>query len=238
MAKKESTMRQHVRTSLVARIIYRIICIALLAIGVVGMIFTFSTGDKYHAYTKRSDKATAIVTKITRDVDSEYEYSTCAIEYEFEINGKKYTSQTSWESLPTNQKCNLHVGDTIKIRYQEAQPENNAYGDNRLSKDLNLTATIIIAIGSILPLGFGFIGLLAIHKAMQQEDNIEDGTLPATDEQMRLIRKGYKELGQYWSPTRNHITRNAANEILRDLEVQMNQREESKADGKKEDKDS
>lgn len=230
-------MRQHVRTSLVARIIYRIICIALLLAGVIGMIFTFSAGDKYHAYTKRSSTTIATITKITRDVDSEYEYSTCAIEYEFTLGGKKYTSKTSWETLPTNSNCQLHVGDRVKVRYENNEPANNAYGDNRLSKELNLIATVVIAIGSILPLGFGFIGLVAIHKAMKQEDSVEDGTQPATDEQMRLIRKGYKELGQYWSPSRNHITRNAANEILRDLEIQMNQREEVKADGKKESKD-
>lgn len=225
-------MKQHVRTSLVARIIYRIFCIALLCAGLVGMVFTFNAGDKYHAYTRRINTTTAIITKWTRDIDSEYDYSTCAIEYEFKLNGKKYTSKTSWETLPTNSKCQLHVGDRIKIRYEEANPANNAYGDNRLSKDLNLAATVIIAVGSILPLGVGFIGLLAIHKAMKQEDDVEDGTLPATDEQMRLIRKGYRELGQYWSPSRNHITRNAANEILRDLEIQMDKRNEQRQNDK------
>ena len=48
------------------------------------------------------------------------------------------------------------------------------YTDNEQDKDLWFIGASVVTFISILPLGFGFIGLLAIHKAIKAEDEVEE----------------------------------------------------------------
>lgn len=170
---KKSTIRRHVQTSVVARIIYRLICLALIVAGAFGLFMAFSAGDVYTAYTHRDSTATATVTKQTKSTDK-YGYDDCTIEYKFAIDDKEYSSQTSWNILPNNYSCETKVDDQISIRYEAAHPTNNSYGDNEKTEALWLTSTIVMVILSVIPLGVGFVGLVAIHKALRAEDALEE----------------------------------------------------------------
>lgn len=174
---KKSTIKQHVQTSIVARIIYRIICIALICIGLIGLFFTYSTFDKYTAYTKRTQTTTATVTNVSRQTDQDYDYQMCGVSYKFKINDHEYTSDSSWETLPLGRNCQLSNNDKITVRYESTRPQNNAYGDNSLAREVNLYASIALVILSVAPLGVGFVGLVAIHKALKAENELETATV-------------------------------------------------------------
>lgn len=175
MSKRESSMRRHVRTNVVARIIYRIVCLALIIGGIGGLFMTTSAADYYHYYGKRTEKAVAEVTDIHNHNDPEYDdVQYCDIDYKFKVNNKEYTSKTSWELLPTQANCTLSKDSQITIRYQKGNPTNNAYGDNSQDKTLALMMVIALAIVGIVPLGIGFVGLIAIHKALKEEDDEAD----------------------------------------------------------------
>lgn len=183
---KNSTIRRHVKTSIVARTIYRLVCFTLMVAGILGIYFTYTVIDRYFAYTVRNETTTATVTSIAEQMDEAYNYNTCKIEYYFDVDDKEYTSSTSPEQLPTAVNCYLGEGEVINIRYETNNPANNAFGDNTFSKELILAASIALAILSILALGCGYIGLIAIHKAMKAEDDLEE------EEAKRIYRRQTK----------------------------------------------
>ena len=70
---KKSAIRRHVQTNIVARIIYRLICIALIVAGIFGLFMSFSASEQSYRYTLRDETTTATVTKKTKETD-EYGY--------------------------------------------------------------------------------------------------------------------------------------------------------------------
>lgn len=172
---KKSTIKQHVQTSVAARVVYRIICSILMVAGLTGLVITYILGgDRYTAYTKRDQTAEAVVTKVNRTNDDDYDgYIACDLEYEFVINGHRYTNVHGWERTPLRANCPIGAGETITIRYQKNYPDNNSYGDNSLARSILLGYTIGMGLLSIIPLGVGFVGLVAIHKAMHPVDDSE-----------------------------------------------------------------
>lgn len=167
---KKSAIRRHVQTNIVARIIYRLICIVLIAAGIFGLFMSFGASEQSYRYTLRDTTAEATVTKKTKETD-EYGYDTCLVTYSFEVDGTKYSSEGV---LPNNYSCSVSEGKPITIRYQASQPLNNSFGDNKQAESIWTILAVSLAILGIIPLGVGFVGLIAIHKAMKAEDEVEE----------------------------------------------------------------
>lgn len=168
--KHHSAFHRHIRTNIVARIIYRLICLAMLAFGILGSYVAIEQLTQIGRYLSRDSVATAKV-KNTREVhDSQYsEIKLCKISYEFTIDGKRYDNKLTANQIINTGNCTLSVGDQIKIRYEKARPTNTAYGDNTLERNREVELTIASVFISALLLGIGFIGLVAIHKALRDE---------------------------------------------------------------------
>lgn len=192
---KKSAIKRHVQTSIVARVVYRIICLVLIVAGLFGLNLAYDTGSVHNAYNRRNDKATATVTKWTKETDK-YGHEDCAIEYKFKVNGEEYTSNVVTNAIPTNYNCDLHQGDEITVRYEAARPTNNSYGDSERIQSLWLTSTVVLTILSIIPLGVGFVGLVAIHKALKAEDALEEAEAAVARKRVyrRQTKKANKEL--------------------------------------------
>lgn len=179
---KKSAIRRHVQTNIVARIIYRLICVVLIIAGVFGLFMSFSASEQSYRYTLRNETATATVTKKTKETD-EYGYDTCLVTYSFTVDDAEYSSEGV---LPNNYSCKVDEGDPITIRYQSDQPLNNAYGDNKQAESVWTIIAIALVILGIIPLGVGFVGLIAIHKAMKAEDEIEEAA------EIRARKRAYR----------------------------------------------
>lgn len=167
---KKAAIKRHVQSNIVARVIYRIICVGLIGVGLFGLFIAFIASEQVYRYDRRDEEAIAKVTSQVKETD-EYGFETCRLKYKFTIDGQEYSSQGVIEN---NYNCQVAQGDEITIRYQEDSPSNNAYGDNEQDKDLWFIGASVVTFISILPLGFGFIGLLAIHKAIKAEDEVEE----------------------------------------------------------------
>ena len=229
MKNRTQRFNKYVRTNIVARLVYRFVCLALIAVGMAGVILMMSYIDRYNSYTKRTSSGNAKVVSVDRHSDSHYEYDLCNVSYEFKVGDKKYSSYRSLEKWPKHDKCYFNSGDTIRINYEKDDPANNAYGDNSLDKDIVLSLAVAFTLIGLVPLGCGFIGLVAIHKAVREESMNFDGEQPASDEQIRLIKDAYKKIGLVYPANRKRPTKESAGEILSDLEdwmVTMNKKEE------------
>lgn len=167
---KRSAIRNHVRTNLGARIVYRIICIALIALGIFGLCAAFVAGEYAIQYSLRDSETTATVTDKTSSTDK-YGYETCDIKYTFTVNDKQFTTESV---LSSNYNCQVDPDQQITIRYQANNPGNNAYGDNEDDENMRTVIATSLTLASMIPLGIGFVGLVAIHKAMQAEDEAEE----------------------------------------------------------------
>ena len=165
---KKSAIRHHVRTNPVARVFYRIICIILVIFGIFGLAVAFRASEYAIRYPLRDSEATAKVTGQTKTTDK-YNYESCLINYEFTVDSKKYSSEGV---QPNNYSCHVEPGDEITIRYQASNPSNNTYGDSEDDESLRAVVATSLTFASIIPLGIGFVGLVAIHKAMKEEGEL------------------------------------------------------------------
>lgn len=177
---ERSVIKEHVQTSLAARVVYRIICVVLIISGLFSLTIAYGLFDKYIAYTRRDRTTNGVVLSIDREEPDEYGYIYCGVIYKFKVNGHEYSSATSLERIPLGRNCDLGEGDQIVIRYEDGHPANNAYGDNTLARDINRYFTITLTLLSILPLGTGFVGLVAIHKALRTENELEKAEIAAS----------------------------------------------------------
>ncbi len=170
MNTRESRFHRHVRTSLAARIVYRVICLALIFFGVWGLFMASAASDHYRDYKGRNAKTVGEVTAITSEKDARYnDVEYCYVDYKFSVRNKEYTSKTAWRLLPTQMNCQLSKDATITIRYQKDNPANNSYNDNSQDREVAMLLAIGYALIGLVPLGIGFIGLVAIHKAVKSE---------------------------------------------------------------------
>ena len=178
---KKSAIRHHVRTNPVVRVVYRIICIILVIFGIFGLAVAFRASEYAIRYPLRDSEATAKVTGQTKTTDK-YNYESCLINYEFTVDGKKYSSEGV---QPNNYSCHVEPGDEITIRYQASNPSNNTYGDSEDDESLRAVVATSLTFASIIPLGIGFVGLIAIHKAMKEEDEVVEEEEEAAEAKAR-----------------------------------------------------
>ena len=194
---RKSAIKKHVQTSLVARIIYRAICILLIAVSIVGIYFTATISEEYGSLRRRDKTITATITNRSKTTD-QYGYDNCAIGYKFTLDGRDYASTTGFMTQRSNYNCHVSDGQKVTVRYQHGNPTNNAYGDNEQDAQILLLLAVGLAALSVIPLGIGFVGLVAIHKAMQAEDEVEEAELAVAKRRTnrRRAKKADQEEGK------------------------------------------
>lgn len=172
--KHRSALHKHIQTNIVARIIYRIVCLILLTIGVAGSYVSIEQLQFTKKYLQRNSTAVATVRTVSQTADPLYpESDICRISYIFKVDNQKYISSSTNSLVASMKNCHLRPGDEIKVRYAEDDPTNNAYGDTTLERNQSLALGILATATSAIALGIGFIGLVAIHKAMASEQSSE-----------------------------------------------------------------
>lgn len=156
-------------------IMFRPACQILILIGLATLLLSVVTIWQYQASTRRTKETNArviSVNKITGIGDDERgrNNQACQVDYRFRIKGDEYTAILGYRSEPTTDKCRLHSGQSVKIKYDPNHPANNAYlPDHQNSGKKTLRQTIFasgsIAATGIVPIIIGMVGLrIAKHR--------------------------------------------------------------------------
>ena len=156
-------------------IMFRPACQILILIGLATLLLSVVTIWQYQASTRRTKETNArviSVNKITGIGDDERgrNNQTCQVDYRFRIKGDEYTAILGYRGEPTTDKCRLHDGQSVKIKYDPNHPANNAYlPDHQNSGKKTLRQTIFasgsIAATGIVPIIIGVVGLrIAKHR--------------------------------------------------------------------------
>ena len=164
--------------------------------------------------------------------------TTCYIAYEITLDDKTYTGENISQDF-----CHLEVGDTIKIKYLEADSRKHeiaseweigqmtpAEPQEGLSGIGGWSGPGPNPIFFLIPFGAIFITVIAafifnfknIKKRLSDHDG--DGLMnddkPATAEQRKLVQEGFRKLGVYHDPKKK-MTQAQARETLREIEKQL-----------------
>lgn len=156
-------------------IMFRPACQILILIGLATLLLSVVTIWQYQASTRRTKETNArviSVNKITGIGDDERgrNNQACQVDYHFRIKGDEYTAILGYRGEPTTDKCRLHSGQSVKIKYDPNHPANNAYlPDHQNSGKKTLRQTIFasgsIAATGIVPIIIGMVGLrIAKHR--------------------------------------------------------------------------
>lgn len=156
-------------------IMFRPACQILILIGLATLLLSIVTIWQYQASTRRTKETTArviSVNKITGIGNDERgrNNQACQVDYRFRIKGDEYTAILGYRGEPTTDKCHLHNGQSVKIKYDPNHPANNAYlPDHQNSGKKTLRQTIFasgsIAATGIVPIIIGMVGLrIAKHR--------------------------------------------------------------------------
>ncbi len=156
-------------------IMFRPACQILILIGLATLLLSVVTIWQYQASTRRTKETNArviSVNKITGIGDDERgrNNQACQVDYHFRIKGDEYTAILGYRGEPTTDKCRLHSGQLVKIKYDPNHPANNAYlPDHQNSGKKTLRQTIFasgsIAATGIVPIIIGMVGLrIAKHR--------------------------------------------------------------------------
>ena len=156
-------------------IMFRPACQILILIGLATLLLSVATIWQYQASTRRTKETNArviSVNKITGIGDDERgrNNQACQVDYRFRIKGDEYTAILGYRGEPTTDKCRLHIGQSVKIKYDPNHPANNAYlPDHQNSGKKTLRQTIFasgsIAATGIVPIIIGMVGLrIAKHR--------------------------------------------------------------------------
>lgn len=156
-------------------IMFRPACQILILIGLATLLLSVVTIWQYQASTRRTKETNArviSVNKITGIGDDERgrNNQACQVDYRFRIKGDEYTAILGYRGEPTTDKCRLHSGQSVKIKYDPNHPANNAYlPDHQNSGKKTLHQTIFasgsIAATGIVPIIIGMVGLrIAKHR--------------------------------------------------------------------------
>ena len=156
-------------------IMFRPACQILILIGLATLLLSVVTIWQYQASTRRTKETNArviSVNKITGIGDDERgrNNQACQVDYRFRIKGDEYTAILGYRGEPTTDKCRLHSGQSVKIKYDPNHPANNAYlPDHQNSGKKTLRQTIFasgsIATTGIVPIIIGMVGLrIAKHR--------------------------------------------------------------------------
>lgn len=156
-------------------IMFRPACQILILIGLATLLLSVVTIWQYQASTRRTKETHArviSVNKITGIGNDERgrNNQACQVDYRFRIKGDEYTAILGYRGEPTTDKCHLHNGQSVKIKYDPNHPANNAYlPDHQNSGKKTLRQTIFasgsIAATGIVPIIIGVVGLrIAKHR--------------------------------------------------------------------------
>lgn len=156
-------------------IMFRPACQILILIGLATLLLSVVTIWQYQASTRRTKETNArviSVNKITGIGDDERgrNNQACQVDYRFRIKGDEYTAILGYRGEPTTDKCRLHNGQSVKVKYDPNHPANNAYlPDHQNSGKKTLRQTIFasgsIAATGIVPIIIGVVGLrIAKHR--------------------------------------------------------------------------
>ena len=156
-------------------IMFRPACQILILIGLATLLLSVGTIWQYQASTRRTKETNArviSVNKITGIGDDERgrNNQACQVDYRFRIKGDEYTAILGYRGEPTTDKCRLHNGQSVKVKYDPNHPANNAYlPDHQNSGKKTLRQTIFasgsIAATGIVPIIIGVVGLrIAKHR--------------------------------------------------------------------------
>ena len=85
---------------------------------------------------------------------------TCAPIAEYTVDGKKYTAKSNVYTAP----CNTHIGDAVKVKYDEKNPAN---GNVKESGGIMAVAWFFF-IGGLALLGGGIVALVKSFKVKEQ----------------------------------------------------------------------
>lgn len=156
-------------------IMFRPACQILILIGLATLLLSVVTIWQYQASTRRTKETTARVISINKitgigDDERGRNNQACQVDYRFRIKGDEYTAILGYRGEPTTDKCRLHSGQSVKIKYDPNHPANNAYlPDHQNSGKKTLRQTIFasgsIAATGIVPIIIGMVGLrIAKHR--------------------------------------------------------------------------
>ena len=156
-------------------IMFRPACQILILIGLATLLLSVVTIWQYQASTRRTKETTARVISINKitgigDDERGRNNQACQVDYRFRIKGDEYTAILGYRGEPTTDKCRLHNGQSVKIKYDPNHPANNAYlPDHQNSGKKTLRQTIFasgsIAATGIVPIIIGMVGLrIAKHR--------------------------------------------------------------------------
>lgn len=165
----------HITSRRLIGIMFRPACQILILIGLATLLLSVVTIWQYQASTRRTKETNArviSVNKITGIGDDERgrNNQACQVDYRFRIKGDEYTAILGYRGEPTTDKCRLHSGQSVKIKYDPNHPANNAYlPDHQNSGKKTLRQTIFasgsIAATGIVPIIIGMVGLrIAKHR--------------------------------------------------------------------------
>ena len=156
-------------------IMFRPACQILILIGLATLLLSVVTIWQYQASTRRTKETTARVISINKitgigDDERGRNNQACQVDYRFRIKGDEYTAILGYRGEPTTDKCRLHNGQSVKVKYDPNHPANNAYlPDHQNSGKKTLRQTIFasgsIAATGIVPIIIGMVGLrIAKHR--------------------------------------------------------------------------
>ena len=156
-------------------IMFRPACQILILIGLATLLLSVVTIWQYQASTRRTKETTARVISINKitgigNDERGRNNQACQVDYRFRIKSDEYTAILGYRGEPTTDKCRLHNGQSVKIKYDPNHPANNAYlPDHQNSGKKTLRQTIFasgsIAATGIVPIIIGVVGLrIAKHR--------------------------------------------------------------------------
>lgn len=168
-----NTIKKKLNSNLPARIIFRIVCGALIIAGLLLSYMGLRVVQRYQAYTARNSEATATIQRIEKATGN-YAHKTCKISYDFKLADRgaglqeNYSSETSPERIATGASCYLYNGQRITISYDKNNPENNAFNDNAFSQTAILAVATSLLGNGMLALGMGWVGLKALKRSLRE----------------------------------------------------------------------
>jgi hypothetical protein len=205
------------------------ILLTTILLGVTLIISSQATASRlYEGYAL----ADGIVTEMERsEMPSSSNF--CYISYDVVLNSQEFSGRNNGIS----DFCHLEVGDIIKIMYLISDPRKheiasefalNVMQDQRESRDNSLGSDSSFRWFMLVPIGIFLIfatGIIVVtirqRKRMDVDgDGLSNDGAPATAEQKKLIKEGFRRLGIHHDVKRG-LTQAQARETLREIERKL-----------------
>jgi len=181
-----------------------IVSLPIIAFGIFGFIYSGFT-DGY------DERAIGEVTRIYPIDDNNY----CAFSYTFKVGSEIY----SGNGAEYGSNCSiLKVGTKITVAYNSDDPQFNS---SKYDKGADLGMVFFFEI-----LGFGILTaciarLYYIHRNLDTTGDGIGDNMPATDEQMKTIENGMRELGQFYAIPKKRLSHEQAKQAIDNINKQI-----------------